>query len=374
MKFFYIANIRLPTERAHGIQIMEMCGAFAERGCSVELVVPNRRNHLHEDPFVYHDVPRTFSIKRLPCIDTVDFGKVGYMLELLSFMISVTVYSLFQRDALFYSRDEAVALPLKLLFRKVTWEGHAGQTNMVVRALILLKTPMVVITKSIKELYLSMGALSEKVFVAPDAADIDRFDIAIGKEEAREQLGLPRDKKIILYKGHLYVEKGAGTLALAMPYVKDNTAVAVFIGGTEEDIDSFKKEFSGKENVLILGNKPRKETPFYQKAADVLIIPNSAKDDMSRLYTSPMKLFGYMASGVPIVASDLPSLREVLDESNAYLVPADSPEALAGGIDAALVNESESKAKAKKAYERAQEFTWKSRANSILAFVTSSTV
>lgn len=374
MKFFYIANIRLPTERAHGIQIMEMCGAFAEQGCSVELVVPNRRNHLHEDPFIYHDVPRTFSIKRLPCIDTVDSGKAGYLLELLSFMISVTAYSLFQKNALFYSRDEVIAIPLRLLMKKVAWEGHAGQTNVAVRALILLKTPMIVITKSIKDLYLSMGVVPENIIVAPDAADIDRFDIAIGKEEARKQLGLPLGKKIILYKGHLYAEKGAGVLALAMPYVKDKNAIAVFIGGTEEDIDSFRKEFSEKENIFILGNRPRKETPFYQKAADVLIIPNSAKDDMSRLYTSPMKLFGYMASGVPIVASDLPSLKEVLDENNAYLVSADSPEALAKGIDIALANESESSAKAEKAYERAQEFTWKSRANIILAFIKNTTV
>lgn len=373
MKLLYIANIRLPTERAHGIQIMEMCAAFAEQGCMVELVVPNRRNHLHEDPFIYHDVPHTFSIKRLPCIDSVDFfGRAGYMLELLSFMVSVTVFSLFQRDALFYTRDEAVALPLKLLFRKVAWEGHAGQTNVAVRALILLKTRMVVITKSIRELYLSIGALPEKIIVAPDAADIDRFDINIQKEAAKEQIGLPLDKKIILYKGHLYAEKGPGTLALAMPYVKDKNAVAVFIGGTEEDIDSFKKEFSVKENILILGNKPRKETPIYQKAADVLIIPNSAKENVSKMYTSPMKLFGYMASGVPIVASDLPSLREILNEDNAYLVPADDPQALASGIDDALLDKLGSAAKAKKAYERAQTFTWKLRAENILSFLKNS--
>ena len=42
MKLKYLANIRFPTEKAHGIQIMSMCEAFAANGLAVELAVANR--------------------------------------------------------------------------------------------------------------------------------------------------------------------------------------------------------------------------------------------------------------------------------------------------------------------------------------------
>ena len=61
----YIANIRLPTEKAHGVQIMEMCSAFSAQGVNVELVVPKRRNTLIEDPFDFYKIKNNFTISRL---------------------------------------------------------------------------------------------------------------------------------------------------------------------------------------------------------------------------------------------------------------------------------------------------------------------
>lgn len=368
MKFFYIANIRLPTEKAHGIQIMEMCAAFAERGCSVELVVPKRHNPIQEDPFVYHDVPRTFALRTLPSFDLVRFGRIGYLISLLSFAASALWYAFFQKDALFYTRDELIALVLYLSGKKIVWEGHTGQANLAVRILIRLHAPFVVITEALKELYIASRAEASKVLVAPDGADISRFNIGMTQEEARRELGLPLDKKIILYKGHLYERKGAHTLARAALGLPQNS-ICVFIGGTENDVDAFRKEFGGHENIFILGNKPRRETPVYQRAADLLVIPNSAKDDVSKLYTSPMKLFGYMASGVPIVASDLPSLREIINPSLAYFFTPDDPKSLGEVIKYALGEYEEAKKKGRTALALAEQYSWQKRAEHILAFM-----
>ena len=87
-KIYYVANIRLPTEKAHGVQIMKMCEAFARRGAVVELVVPNRRTHIAGDPFDYYGVEENFSITRLSVIDSVSLGRLGFLLETLSFAIS----------------------------------------------------------------------------------------------------------------------------------------------------------------------------------------------------------------------------------------------------------------------------------------------
>lgn len=369
MRLIYIANIRLPTEKAHGIQIMEMCAAFADQGIEVNLVIPRRNNHITEDPFDYHDIRRIFSIRKLPCIDLVHFGKIGFLLETFSFAISATFFYLFRKDAIYYTRDELVALFLRTIGKEVVWEGHTGQNNFMTRMLIRLRLPMVVITEALKKLYITLGNDPLKIMVASDGADINRFNIKITQEEARKMLKLPLDKKIVLYKGHLYEWKGAHTFARAATYLKEKGIICVFIGGTEKDIEAFKNEFGEEENIFILGNKPRRETPVYQKAADILVIPNSAKDDVSKLYTSPMKLFGYMASGVPIIASDLPSLREILNDSLVYFFRPDDATSLAEVVIKALNNYPEAKKKGDATLDLAGNYSWQKRAQNILNFI-----
>ena len=69
-KIIYVANIRLPTEKAHGVQIMKMCEALARAGAIVELVVPNRHTHIGGDPFTYYEVEENFIITKLWVIAT----------------------------------------------------------------------------------------------------------------------------------------------------------------------------------------------------------------------------------------------------------------------------------------------------------------
>ena len=145
----------------------------------------------------------------------------------------------------------------------------------------------------------------------------------------------------------------------------------IFVGGTEEDIKSFKFQVSGfkLDNVLIAGYRPYAEIPYWLKAADILVLPNSAREKISQFYTSPLKLFEYMASGRPIVASDLPSIREVLSENNAILVKSDDPTILSGGITSVLQNSDFSAKIAKQALQDVEAYSWKKRAKNILSFI-----
>ena len=69
MKLFYITNARIPTEKAHGLQIMQMCEAFARQGFDVELVLPMRKNPIKKDVFLYYGINKNFSIKYLSSPD-----------------------------------------------------------------------------------------------------------------------------------------------------------------------------------------------------------------------------------------------------------------------------------------------------------------
>ncbi len=131
----------------------------------------------------------------------------------------------------------------------------------------------------------------------------------------------------------------------------------------------FKNKYSNTRNVKIVGSKLHKEIPLYLKSADVLGIPNTAKENISRLYTSPMKLFEYMASGTPIVASDLPSLREVLNGSNSVLFESDSMGSLKNSLIRLINDELLQNNISKQAIADVYQYSWDNRSKKILNFI-----
>jgi glycosyltransferase involved in cell wall biosynthesis len=118
--------------------------------------------------------------------------------------------------------------------------------------------------------------------------------------------------------------------------------------------------------VRILGPKPHADIPYYLRAADILVLPNSAKDTDARLYTSPMKLFEYMASGTPIIAADVQSLREILSDTTATFFTPDSAEAFAVRVSEVFAHNDEAREKARVASLSVQEYSWTNRAKNIL--------
>ena len=67
VKIIYIANVRFPTDKAHGLQIAKTCEALSSLGASVILLVPERRNKIKEDSFTFYNVKQNFEIKKEPC-------------------------------------------------------------------------------------------------------------------------------------------------------------------------------------------------------------------------------------------------------------------------------------------------------------------
>ena len=363
-KILYIANVRLPTEKAHGVQIMEMCHAFAAVGQDVELVVPRRGNKILEEPFSFYDLPKDFLITRLFTWDLVQFGPIGFLIQSLTFTFVAFFYT-WNQHAFFYSREDLFLFLLSFTKQPYVYEVHAPRWHFVTRRAIAHAVFVVPISHGLKDFYIQRGVEEARLFVAPDGVNLGRFTITESKEESRKRLGLPADKKIALYSGHLYERKGAHTFAEAAKLL-GNGILCVFVGGTDDDITEFKKMYGTVQNIRILGHRPHQDIPYYLKAADVLILPNSAKDADSRLYTSPMKLFEYMASGTPIAASNVPSLREVLNEQNANLVRPDDPHSLSESLSGLLAGSKEVEDRCAHAKKDAQMLSWDMRVDQIL--------
>ncbi len=357
-KIIYIANLRMPTEKAEGVQTMKTCESLKKRGADIELWVPKRRNHLQEDPFSYYKINNAFPVIRIGTIDTVRFGKIGYIFQ--SFIFSFFALRRLNKLGIdnVYSRDENVLYLISKTKRNIFWETHRGNLSSRAKSVAKAARGVVVITEGLKNLYVKNGVESSKIIVAPDGVDLLDFDTNVSKEEARKKLGIPLDKKVAAYIGLLDEWKGYRTFLEASKQISEDVLFVV-IGGEESQIARLKSEYP---NVLFLGFLPYKELPANQKIADVLVVPNSAKFDISRLYTSPLKVFAHMASGTPIVASDLPSIREVLNEQNAVLVSPDDPASLARGIESILSDEKLAKQISAKAKTDVQMYTWESRA------------
>ncbi len=380
MKIIYIANVRIPTEKAHGIQIMKMSEAFSSAGSDLELVLPSRLNTKEfslADPFAYYQVKEKFILKKIKCFDPVFLlqAKAGVYIKWQSFFFitSLFFYLLFKKDRknhVFYARDGKLLPLLQLFSGRTVWEAHDLPKNANYYLPYWLKCwKIIAITERLKSDLIALGVGAEKIFVAPDGVDLAAFEkIKEDSSTLRKRLNLPLNEKIIMYSGHFYQWKGAQVLAEAAKHLSAGEII-VFIGGTEKDISAFKEKYGHIKNILILGHKPHQEVPHYLKAADVLILPNLGEEKISRNYTSPLKMFEYMAAQKPIIASDLLSIREILNSGNAILTPPNDAEALAQAITAVLKNGSFSDKITKQAFSDVLKFTWIKRAENIITFL-----
>jgi glycosyltransferase involved in cell wall biosynthesis len=338
---------------------MKTCESLAKAGAEVELVVP--KSPSSEDPFVYYHVSRTFTVTYTSAGLRVG-SSFRFAFSMIWFSELAKLSRAFWKAEYIYSRDALILLQYILLRRRLVYEAHTEPTG-ISRFVARRAYRVVTITHGLKDAYVAAGVSADKVVVAPDGIELADFEHPISREAARKKLGLPDNKKIILYLGRLDGWKGVRTLFEAAALLPESYLVTI-AGGEPEQVRECAARYP---RVRFLGFTPYREVADNQQAADVLVLPNTGTDVVSVKYTSPLKLFTYMASGIPMVASDLPSIREVVDERSAILVTPDDPGALAAGIVAALTGGDDARARAARARELVSGYTWKARAQRVLS-------
>lgn len=373
MKIDYLANLRLPTYKAHGVQITKMCEEFAALGNDVRLIVPNKHHTVEgsSDPFEYYGLKRNFTFLRIPCFDflgmTYSFSSILYWLDLYSFLFMLSVSSAVRAHSVVYVRDPLLLIPFSPKRHTLAVEVHEIPHNPRRFYRLLSKAHAVIVLTNELKKELSVNGISEnRLLVAADGVDLEQFAHPQSKSEARARLGVPQDEALAFYIGRLDSWKGLDTVYAASELLWPEVKVVIIGGDDDGEIERLQKQYP---RIRFLGNRPYKELQDNQAAADVLLLPNTAKAAISSKYTSPLKLFAYMASSIPVVASDLPAIREVLNDRNATLVPADDPEALAKGIRQTLASPEASRARALRARDDVKNYTWQKRAEGILAFL-----
>jgi glycosyltransferase involved in cell wall biosynthesis len=357
------------------VAIVKACEAFAKGGLETTLIAPRRRNTFDKSVFESYNIPPTFEVCFLPTVDLIreKAGAFVFLLQALTFKISLLAFLLTKsRATLLYTREPDV-LFLSTLGFKVAFECHLIPKNRErFFARVRKAHRIIVISQALKQAFVEAGFPADAILVAPSGVDLSIFDINLAKEDARRQLSLPATVQIALYTGNFTTmghDKGIADIIQALADAPDVLFVAA--GGAERDLAQYQSlaDAAGVSNrVMLRGSTTQAMLAAYQKAADVLLMPFPDTPHY-RNHMSPVKMFEYMAAKRPILASDLPTIREVLNETNAVIVPPGNPSALAVALKELFADTARAERLSAAAYEHVQHYSWTARTERVLAFL-----
>ena len=345
--------------------------AFADNGHQVVLLAPNNKSKYEKNVknvFDYYGVRENFKIEKLWYPD-LKSGTVFYTLAILKYLL------LNKKFDLVFGRFLYGCYLASLLKNKTIFESHApvyeehGFTNKIFNLFVKKKNfkKLIVISQALKIMYLENTILNQNnIDIIHDGADeVEDLTKKISLKGKKENLKVG-------YVGHLYKGKGIEVIESIANKVKDDVEFHI-IGGIEEDISIWKQKIQNK-NVFFYGYVPHKEVSKYINSLDVCLLPNQkvvlahgARGGGINIsgYTSPLKLFEYMSHHKAIISSDLPVLREVLNEKNSLLVKHDNSKSWIDGIEI-LKNQSERNKISNQAFKDFYYYTWKNRAKKTL--------
>lgn len=366
MRIVYASTSRIPSRAANSIQTMRMCEALAERGHQVTLICRSGGAG-EEDPFAFYGVDPMFELVgcRWPAVPG---GGLLYGRDVARYLRSRrTSVDLVYARAI-YGAHAAIRTGLPAVL-----EVHAPPGNVLRRMLEarVLHSPqlqrIVAISGALKEEYERLyPGTNTPIMVAHDAATPDARERAAAPGQSNGGAGALQ----VGYIGHLYPGKGVELvvrIAARMPDVDFHV-----VGGAAADLLRWKKAVD-LPNIVFHGFVSPADVSLFRSRFDVLLLPPGRQvaamggGDIAR-WMSPLKLFEYMGSGRPIIASDLPVLREVLhDGENGLLADPDDVEAWVSAIrrlqwDVPLRNRLSSAAAA----DLQAEYSWARRAARVL--------
>lgn len=203
----------------------------------------------------------------------------------------------------------------------------------------------------------------EKIEVIPNGINLKEFENSLSKSECRKKLGLPQDKRIILFFGNIVSYKGPHILLKAVKLLKNqiNDFILVFAGRgvMQEEIKKMAVELDLSENILFTGYVKDELKPLYFKSADIFCLPS----------INVAEAFGIvnlesMASGVPIVSTRLGGIPDVVEDGkNGILAEPGDEKSLADALLFLIENEDIRTKMGNYGIKKVNDYSWEKIAN-----------
>ncbi|MDB4992171.1 MAG: hypothetical protein JWL75_416 [Parcubacteria group bacterium] len=354
---------RFPSEKAAGLFVAENARALS-RLYQVRIIVPKRRG-VSDDPYTAYHLPSTVEVIHLPVIDLfhLPVGKgIAFYISQASFAVSLYRYLRKEGHKEILVANDLLPGLAAAGRSKLVFEVHDFPEHFLSLYRRLFKKSAIILATNVWKkdaLAQQFPKYLNKIVMERNGVDLSSFGVSRNKEACRRDLHLSVTAKIVVYTGHLYSWKGVDTYLAAAKLLPD--VLFVCVGGTDSDLAIYKTRYADVPNILFVGQVPHDHVPLWQAAADVLCLPNTARELISVRYTSPMKLFEYMASGRPIVASKIASIQEVLPETAGFFFTPDSAESLVVALTNALNDEEDAVRRAGLARSLVEQFSWDER-------------
>jgi glycosyltransferase involved in cell wall biosynthesis len=381
MRIVYLCDAVIPSRSSNSMQIMRMCSAFEAVGHETMLLHPGYAVGDLEgwdgDLWRFYGVSPKFDVR------TVGLPGAGRLRRFPRAALPLRAVGL-GSWALARSRPGKLPFvayartPLGAVAAAVTrrmWTGRsacqavvlevhdAPRTALQRRALEATDAVVAISDALRRKLVDDVPRLADRILVEHDGVDFaaispDRID----RRAARARLGLDARRSIVAYTGRAIHGKGVDVLLDAAARLPE--MLVLVVGRVYEA--AYERRARSLPNVVLTGFVPPAEVPNYLAAADVLVVPTTP-DLAYAEYTSPLKLFEYMASGRPIVAADLPVLREVLRPGeNALVYPPRDARSLADAARRIVSDSDLADALASRALKDVQPYAWERRASRIV--------
>lgn len=328
MKIVYLADSYIPSKTANSVHVMKMCEAFAQNGHEVTLVAQYMKKGMgseEEDVYTYYGVEPIFSIKAIKT-PSVKGKLFFFVLQALPFIRKKCPDLIYGRSLLGLYFSRILATPIIYEGHTTLWDSSPFYSRIFHRFLRSASLErIIVISNALKRILLDDFSFlaEEKIQVVHDAASFP--------QKAEEiDFHFNSGKLKIGYIGSVYPGRGIELLINCADKLPETELHIV--GGTKEDILTKLKVKKIPENVVFHGFVPPSAVSAYREKMHILAAPYQSEIQTSggrntSAYMSPLKVFEYMSSRKAIVCSDLPVLREVLNEKNAILVPSEDKQA-----------------------------------------------
>ncbi len=365
-KIFYVAGVPFCSNAASALQVANTCAELGKK-CDLTLLCKKHDG----DIFKFYSVPQSFKVVPIDAL-----SNKGFQIRALKYLF-FQIIRLRLIDIVVISRDYTFIF-LCLLFRLFgirlvyemhyvarmevlesvkTWGSKRGsgllRINFMERKAVENASVVVVISNSLRRFVLdNYNVKSNSIIVIPDSFNSNLFN---------KQVKYRTTCKKIVYVGSGHPWKGLPVLIDAFKRVKG--MILVLVGNID------KKLVKNVGNVELVGQVQPERVPDLLLGCDISVVPFS-DTFISRVCASPLKLFEYMSLGLPVIASNLPTISEVIKHGfNGLLFKTGSAKDLADKINL-LCNDYELRKKiGVNAFNSSKRFTYKNRARKFLKFL-----
>lgn len=384
MKIAYIDPYPVPDYRVASLQVIQMIDAMGRNGCMVHMVSPT--SPLTAETFLGRAINKKVSFTGLKNIRKKWFFPFNsqkiFNHQVSTWLRKNTVDAIFTRNLkmayyllrkhpqipCFFEAHEVFSQSFRESHDLLNPKNQRKLDNLLkIEAIVYQKCAAAFVkTQLIKEDILAIYQTDNSIYVTPNGVDL----LAVQAQEKEHLPVTSTDETRLLYLGSLHPWKGLPTIIHALPLLK---SVRLYVaGGKTEQIavlETLANQLGVSDRVCFMGYV-EPVTRFEVIAnADICVLPLT-DSSMGGRYTSPLKLFEYMAMKKPVVISDLPSIRSVVDDDLVEFAMSGEASSFANAINKIINNPNELTYKVNKAFSIILEkYNWDNCAKETLGII-----